>query len=88
MLFRSPIAWVILPTYVIAFPVMSPMGLVKYANYSNMIGMLIQIFGLVIFKLFGYLNLYTICALASLAEVSVFIYRIIIVLINRRKINI
>ncbi len=83
-----PIAWVILPTYVIAFPVMSPMGLVKYANYSNMIGMLIQIFGLVIFKLFGYLNLYTICALASLAEVSVFIYRIIIVLINRRKINI
>ena len=83
-----PIVWVILPTYVIAFPVMSPMGLVKYANYSNMIGMLIQIFGLVIFKLFGYLNLYTICALASLAEVSVFIYRIIIVLINRRKINI
>ncbi|MCI8378254.1 MAG: oligosaccharide flippase family protein [Lachnospiraceae bacterium] len=83
-----PIAWVILPTYVIAFPVMSPMGLVKYANYSNMIGMLIQIFGLVIFKLFGYLNLYTICALTSLAEVSVFIYRIIIVLINRRKINI
>lgn len=50
-----PIAWVILPTYIIAFPVMSPLGLVKYANRSNVIGMCIQICGLVIIKMLGFL---------------------------------
>lgn len=43
-----PAAWVILPTYVVAFPVMSPMGLAKYANYSNVIGVFIQLLGLLL----------------------------------------
>lgn len=60
-----PIAWVILPTYIIAFPVMSPLGLVKYANRSNIIGMFIQISGLIILKFVGVLNVYTICGLTS-----------------------
>ena len=79
-----PIAWVILPTYIIAFPVMSPLGLVKYANRSNIIGMFIQISGLIILKFVGLLNVYTICGLTSLTEVSVFAYRLLTVLLRKK----
>jgi polysaccharide transporter, PST family len=79
-----PIAWVILPTYIIAFPVMSPLGLVKYANRSNVIGMIIQLSGLVLLKILGYLNIYTICGLTSLTEVSVFVYRLLVVLLRKK----
>lgn len=79
-----PIAWVILPTYIIAFPVMSPLGLVKYANRSNIIGMFIQISGLIILKFVGVLNVYTICGLTSLTEVSVFVYRLLTVLLRKK----
>jgi PST family polysaccharide transporter len=79
-----PIAWVILPTYIIAFPVMSPLGLVKYANRSNIIGMFIQISGLIILKFVGVLNVYTICGLTSLTEVSVFVYRLLTVMLRKK----
>lgn len=80
-----PIAWVILPTYIIAFPVMSPLGLVKYANFSNVVGMIIQIVGLILLYLVNYLNVYTICGLTSITEVSVFLYRIMVVIAHTRK---
>lgn len=79
-----PIAWVILPTYVIAFPVMSPLGLTKYANHSNVIGMVIQLFGLLLLKSTGWLNVYTICGLTSFTEVSVFLYRLSVVLLRNK----
>lgn len=79
-----PIAWVILPTYIIAFPVMSPLGLVKYANRSNVIGMCIQICGLVIIKMLGILNVYTVCGLTSFTEVVVFVYRLLVVLLRKK----
>ena len=79
-----PIAWVILPTYVIAFPVMTPLGLVKYANRSNIIGMVIQLCGLLVLKLMGVLNVYTICGLTSITEISVFIYRLAVVLLRKK----
>lgn len=80
-----PIAWVILPTYILAFPVMSPLGLVKYANLSNIIGMFIQILGLIILYITKKLNVYTICGLTSITEVSVFLYRLGIVLKYTKK---
>lgn len=80
-----PIAWVILPTYILAFPVMSPMGLVKYANFSNIIGMIIQVVGLLVLCFLGHLNIYTICGLTSITEVSVFLYRLMVVLIYAKK---
>lgn len=79
-----PIAWVILPTYIIAFPVMSPLGLVKYANRSNVVGMVIQLLGLFALKVTGLLNVYTICGLTSVTEVSVFIYRLTVVILRNK----
>lgn len=78
-----PIAWVILPSYIIAFPVMSPLGLVKYTNISNVIGAIMQIAGLFILAMMDWLNVYTICALTSFTEVSVFIFRVSVVMISQ-----
>ena len=77
-----PAAWVILPTYVVAFPVRSPMGLAKYANYSNVIGVFIQLLGLLLLFLSHRMNIYTICGLTSFTEVSVFMYRLSVVLLS------
>lgn len=63
---------------------MSPLGLVKYANRSNIIGMFIQISGLIILKFVGVLNVYTICGLTSLTEVSVFVYRLLTVMLRKK----
>ena len=86
-----PIAWIILPSYIVAFPIMSPLGLVQYTNMSNVIGMFFQIFGLVILKVTGFLNVYTICGLTSMTEIIVFLYRVSVVFIhlskNRGQIN-
>ena len=80
-----PIMVVILPTYILCFPVMVPMGLSKYANFSNVIGMIIQLCGLIVLFILGKLNIYSICILSSIAEVSVFLYRLIIVLVNKNR---
>lgn len=80
-----PIAWVILPTYIIAFPVMSPLGLAKYANMSNVLGMCFQIIGLFVLYFCGAFNIYTICGLTSLTEISVFVFRLSVVLAYLKK---
>lgn len=80
-----PIAWIVLPNYIVAFPIMSPLGLIKYTNISNIIGMIIQIGGLIILWLIGKFNIYYICILTTITEISVFIYRLSMVLIYHIK---
>jgi PST family polysaccharide transporter len=80
-----PIILVILPTYIIAFPVMAPLGLTKYANMSNVVGMVIQLSGLVVLRIFDLLDIYYICGLISFTEVSVFIFRCSVVIIHVYK---
>lgn len=80
-----PIAWVVLPSYIIAFPIMSPLGLVKYTNISNVIGMFFQIIGFVVLYIFGIFNVYTICGLTSVTEMIVFLFRLVVVLIHVSK---
>lgn len=80
-----PIMVVILPTYVLCFPVMVPLGLSQYANASNVIGMVIQILGLLALCCMGQLHIYTLCVLSSISEVSVFLFRLGVVLFYCRK---
>lgn len=82
-----PIAVVILPSYILAFPVLSPMGLAKYANMSNIIGMCIQLVGLLALSHFKSVNVYNLCILTSITEVSVFLFRLIIVLVNKDRLK-
>jgi PST family polysaccharide transporter len=82
-----PIMVVILPTYVLCFPVMVPLGLARHANLSNVIGMCVQIVGLVSLALMHQLNVYSLCLLSSFTEVTVFMYRAMIVFLNRSKLK-
>ncbi len=79
-----PILWVILPTYILCFPVMVPLGLSKWANMSNVVGMIIQILGLVVLIILGKLSIYTLCLLSSTTEVLVFLFRLIVVIFHKR----
>lgn len=83
----SPIMLVIFPTYILAFPVMVPMGLTKYANLSNVFGMCIQLALIGVLLAFGRLTVYTLCGITSITEVSVFLFRLIVVIIHRDRMH-
>lgn len=80
-----PIVLVIFPTYILCFPVMVPLGLSKWANFSNLVGLFIQIVGLLILFISNRLNIYSICCLASLSEISVFLFRLGVVVLYNKK---
>lgn len=80
-----PAMMVIFPTYLLCFPVLIPMGLSKYANMSNVLGAIIQVVLLAILLVFNNLNVYSICISSSISEVSVFLFRLFIVLKYRER---
>lgn len=82
-----PIVLVILPTYLLAFPIMVPMNLTKYANFSNVFGLCIQTLFLVTLICVHALNVYTLCVATSATEVAVFLFRLAVVQYSRHKIN-
>ena len=79
-----PILLIILPTYILCFPVMVPLGLSKWANMSNVVGMIIQIFGLITLIILKKLNIYTLCLLSSTTEVIVFLFRLTVVVFHKK----
>lgn len=70
-----PAMVVILPTYIICFPVLVPLGLSRYANISNVIGAILQIAFLFGLWISGNLNVYTVCIFSSISEILVFVFR-------------
>jgi PST family polysaccharide transporter len=82
-----PYILVIFPTYILAFPVMVPMGLAKYANFSNVFGLGLQFILIITFVLTGKLNVYTLCIATSTTEVAVFAYRLYYVLKYRERLS-
>lgn len=75
-----PAMLVIFPTYIICFPILVPMGLSKQANLSTGIGALIQISLIVVLTLSGNFSAVNLCISASVSEVSVFLYRLFVML--------
>lgn len=73
-----PAIVVIFPTYIICFPVLNSLGLSKYANFSNILGAIIQGIILCIIIISDSVNVYSICISSSFTEVIVFLYRFII----------
>lgn len=70
-----PAMMVIFPTYILTFPIMTPLGLTKQANLSNVVGLIVNVILIAIFALCNCLNVYTLCIVTSVTEVSVFLYR-------------
>lgn len=75
--YMIPIMVIILPTYVLGFPTMVPLGLAKQANISNMFGACIQIFGLIICFVSGTLNVINLCIITCISEYATLLYRVI-----------
>ena len=82
-----PFVWVVLPNYILAFPVMVPLGLTKYANLSNVVGLGVEVISVGAFALMGCLNVYTLCIATSITEVVVFLFRLICVLRRMRRLQ-
>lgn len=82
-----PIAVMILPSYIMGFPVLSPLGLGKYANTSVIIGAVIHAMQLSILYLVGTLDIYSICIATCITEFIILAIRIYIVVKKGRKIE-
>lgn len=82
-----PAIMVIVPSYIICFPVLVPMGLSNYANASNVVGLCVQTALLVALVFSGRVNVYTICLSTSVSEVSVFFFRLSAVLFHKKRLS-
>lgn len=78
-----PVVVVILPSYICGFPMLSAMGLSRYANYSVIFGSCLHIFNLLALYFSGHLNMVTLGALVSIAETSILVFRLIVIYRHR-----
>ena len=78
-----PALWCAFPAMVFGFPVLSPMGLEKYANWSNIFGAIIQIIQLVIVAIFGKITVESVCIVTCITEIATLIFRVSVVYKHR-----
>ena len=74
-----PAAVITLPSYICGFPMLSSMGLAKHANNSTIFGSVIHVVNLTLLYLTGNLNMITLGAAMSVAELLIFGYRLFII---------
>lgn len=82
-----PMVAITLPSYIFGFPVLSPMGLAKYANISTIVGAIIQVINLLLLFLLNRLNVKTMCVATCITEFIVLFFRVIVVLRNHSLLN-
>lgn len=78
-----PVGVVILPSYILGFPMMSAMGIPQHANYSVIFGSVIHICNLLVLWGTGNINMVTLGISVSVAESLILLYRIVVILRNR-----
>ena len=74
-----PVVVVILPSYILGFPTLSAMGLSKYANYSVVFGSALHICNLLVLYFTGHMNMVTLGAMVSVAEIVILLFRIVVI---------
>ena len=82
-----PTAVVILPSYICGFPMLSSMGLAKHANYSVLFGSVIHVINLAILYFTGYMNMITLGAAMSVAEILILCYRLVVIWLHRDRLK-
>lgn len=82
-----PVIAISLPTYIFGFPILSPLGLAKYANISVIIGAIVHACMLCTLYLTGYLTVQSICIATCITEFLILTIRISVVVKNRRKLR-
>ena len=78
-----PVGVVILPSYILGFPMMSAMGIAKHANYSVIFGSVLHIIHLTLLWLTGNINMVTLGISVSVAETLILGYRVVVIWRNR-----
>lgn len=81
--YMIPLIWMTLPSYLLGFPTMTPLGLKKEANLSVIIGSIYQIIGIIILVILKILNLHSICILTITTELLILLLRILFILKKR-----
>lgn len=76
--FLLPIIPIDFISYLIAFPVLAPLGKITQANFSNIIGAILQISLFFLLLILGKLSVITICIATCFTEISVCVYRVIV----------
>ena len=80
-----PVGIIVLPNYVLGFPTLGAMGLSKYANYSVIFGSVLHLCNLMILWFTGQMNMVTLAAMVSVAELSILVFRIVVIVRNRDR---
>lgn len=70
-----PAMIVTLPTYILSFPTLNPIGLSGYANLSNVIGCGVMVALLGVLFAIDRVDAYSLCIAASISEVTVCLFR-------------
>jgi PST family polysaccharide transporter len=83
----TPVAFIAFPAMLFGFPVLTPMGLSKYANMSNVIGAGLQIVQIAILFGTGHLTVVNICIITCITEIATLSYRLYIVWKNRHLLS-
>lgn len=79
-----PVAVFCFPNYVLGYPTLGAMGLAKYANISTGFGTVIYLIGAwVCYKTVG-ISLPVLCILSSVTEFSILLFRLAVIIKNRR----
>lgn len=71
------------PNTILGFPTLGAMGLVKYANISVSFGTAVYIIGLLAAHFTRGLDIVSICVMSSVTELSILIFRLVIILSHR-----
>lgn len=81
----TPLIWSSFPSMLFGFPVLSPIGLSKYVNYSNIIGAVLQVLFLIVGIFMGQFNIFYICVATCISDSITMLYRMSIYFLYRRK---
>ncbi len=82
-----PVILITLPNYIMGFPVLSPMGLAKYANISVVAGAVLHAVQLLILFVSGNMSAVSVGICTCITEVFILLFRTGVVLIHKKKIN-
>lgn len=83
--YMIPLMIMALPNYVLGFPALVPLGLSRIANMSNVIGAIIQVIGLGVLYFANLIDVYNLCIITSLSELSILVIRFCAVVYGIKK---
>ena len=86
-----PVAVCCFPNYVLGYPTMGAMGLTKFANISVIFGTVVYVAGAAGLWLArgaaGGVGLVPLCLLSSVTEFSILAFRLVVIVINRKRLQ-